>query len=76
MLYLNEGFGGGATSFFSDAQQAYHPPDPAAVIQSYTPRQGEALLFHSSLMHDGGALEHGCKWIMRSEVMFELLVDE
>ena len=75
MLYLNssDDFEGGATRFFSDRQQAYRAPDESKVLLSYAPRRGEALVFHSELLHDGEALRGtGQKWIMRSEVMFEV----
>ena len=56
MLYLNDGFDGGATRFFTDAQPAYRTPDPAKVTHSYTRRRGDALIFFSELMHDGERL--------------------
>jgi len=72
MLYLNDSFEGGRTRFFDDSQAAYRKPNPNKVIHTYVPCRGDALVFHSELMHDGEALQSGHKWIMRSEVMFQL----
>lgn len=75
MLYLNSSdeFEGGATRFFDDRQKAYREPDESSVIARYVPRKGEALVFNSELLHDGETLRGpGQKWIMRSEVMFEV----
>eukprot|EP00966_Prymnesium_polylepis_P210135 4866646-Prymnesium_polylepis.1 len=72
MLYLNEEYEGGHTRFFDDSQAAYREPDPAKVVCTYVPRRGDALIFHSELMHDGEALRRGQKWILRSEVMYKV----
>ncbi len=57
MVYLNEGFGGGSTDF-------YEGP-------SITPRQGMLLLFSHPLVHQGAPVTHGCKYVLRTDVMYQ-----
>lgn len=57
MVYLNDGFGGGATRF--------HDFDLDVV-----PRQGTALLFQHQLLHEGCIVTAGAKYALRSDVMF------
>src|SRR5262245_28980360 len=55
MIYLNEGYQGGATRFDSFAVQG---------------RLGMALVFEHGLIHEGGAVFEGVKYVLRSDVMF------
>jgi predicted 2-oxoglutarate/Fe(II)-dependent dioxygenase YbiX len=55
MIYLNDGFVGGATEFEDTAVQ------PAA---------GHALLFRHGLRHQGAEVTRGTKYVLRSDVMF------
>lgn len=57
MVYLNEGFGGGATTF--------HDFDV-----SVTPKTGRALLFQHFLLHEGCSVTSGVKYALRSDVMY------
>jgi prolyl 4-hydroxylase len=57
MIYLNEGFGGGATAF--------HDNELAVV-----PRTGLALLFQHFQLHEGCAVTSGVKYVLRTDVMF------
>ena len=57
MVYLNEGFGGGATDF--------HDYDIEV-----TPRTGMALLFQHMLLHEGCVVTSGTKYALRSDVMY------
>jgi prolyl 4-hydroxylase len=57
MVYLNEGFGGGATGF----------PD---LEQTIVPVRGTALLFQHMLLHEGCVVTSGVKYALRSDVMF------
>jgi prolyl 4-hydroxylase len=57
MVYLNDGFVGGATTF--------HDFDEAVV-----PRAGMALLFQHQLLHEGCVVESGVKYVLRSDVMY------
>lgn len=58
MVYLNEGFTGGATAF----------PDWSVEV---APRTGMVLLFQHHLLHEGCALVEGTKYVLRSDVMYE-----
>jgi predicted 2-oxoglutarate/Fe(II)-dependent dioxygenase YbiX len=55
MVYLNEGFAGGETSF-NDV--------------SVTPRLGMALVFEHPLRHEGAAVTSGRKYVLRSDVIY------
>lgn len=56
MLYLNDGFEGGTTDF------QFGP--------SIAPRRGMLLLFEHSLVHQGASVLRGCKYVLRTDVMF------
>lgn len=56
MIYLNEGYRGGATAFHGSAE----------VIGE----RGMALLFEHGLMHQGAEVTHGVKYALRSDVMY------
>merc|ERR1712224_367856 len=72
MLYLNDDFEGGSTNFYKESQRHYHTPDPAKVIHELRPEQGSCLVFNHCITHDGGILKRGKKYILRTEVMYEL----
>jgi hypothetical protein len=57
MVYLNEGFSGGATTF----------PEQR---QTIVPKTGMALLFQHMLLHAGERVETGIKYVLRSDVLF------
>ena len=56
MVYLNDGFEGGTTDF------QFGP--------SIAPRRGMLLLFEHSLVHQGAPVLQGCKYVLRTDVMF------
>jgi predicted 2-oxoglutarate/Fe(II)-dependent dioxygenase YbiX len=56
MVYLNDDFEGGTTDF------QFGP--------SVVPRRGMLLLFEHSLVHQGAPVLRGCKYVMRTDVMF------
>jgi prolyl 4-hydroxylase len=56
MVYLNDDFEGGTTDF------QFGP--------AITPRRGMLLLFEHSLMHQGAPVRSGCKYVLRTDVMF------
>ncbi len=64
MVYLNEGFEGGGTSFSGDGFTAPHPDDRCIV-----PKAGMALLFRHPLVHRGDTVISGRKYVLRSDVM-------
>lgn len=76
MIYLNDDFEGGATSFYTNKQRTYTPGRPDLRTYSFHPKRGDCLLFNSQYVHDGGVLASGTKYIFRSEVMYRLKVPE
>ncbi len=58
MLYLNDAFTGGATSF------------DAFSIQPLT---GTALIFKHDVRHEGVAVEEGIKYVLRTDIMYRKL---
>jgi len=65
MVYLNDDFEGGGTSFdsrsfASDAFERF----------TVRPKTGMALLFHHPVMHRGDAVTQGRKYVLRSDVMY------
>jgi hypothetical protein len=72
VLYLNDDFEGGTTTFFAAA------PDAAGVLEArgVRPARGAALLFPhggaaGSLVHEGSAVARGVKYIVRTDVVYE-----
>lgn len=66
MVYLNEGFKGGGTRF-ADVFSPFHFPD--FTVQ---PVAGKALFFHHPLSHRGDPVVSGVKYVLRTDVMFEV----
>jgi predicted 2-oxoglutarate/Fe(II)-dependent dioxygenase YbiX len=60
MVYLNEDFEGGTTSF----------PDRPLEI---TPAAGKALLFQHAILHAGGRVTRGTKLVLRSDVLYRTM---
>jgi hypothetical protein len=74
LIYLNEGFGGGHTTFFAPSK------DTPGVVEScgVAPREGAALFFphggsEGSLVHEGSALLSGTKYIIRTDVLYTVV---
>jgi prolyl 4-hydroxylase len=63
MVYLNEGFEGGATAFH----------DFGVAVR---PRTGMALLFQHRLLHEGCEVSAGVKYVLRSDVMYRSAADD
>jgi len=59
MIYLNQGYGGGATRFG---------------WESVTGRTGMALVFDHQLRHEGAELTEGVKYVLRSDVMYRTVL--
>jgi prolyl 4-hydroxylase len=59
MLYLNEGFVGGATDFDVDGE-----------VLRIVPERGLVLLFSHHLRHQGAPVREGNKYVLRSDLMF------
>ena len=58
MVYLNEGFEGGNTTFLVEPEV------------SITPETGKALLFQHALIHEGSVVAAGVKHVLRTDVMY------
>ncbi|KAJ1416688.1 hypothetical protein B484DRAFT_315195, partial [Ochromonadaceae sp. CCMP2298] len=83
LIYLNGGFEGGRTTFFlpeghtegskvvgGDAQYT-----GVVHAHSVTPQAGSVLCFRhgdalASLVHEGSNVTHGCKYVLRSDVLY------
>ncbi|WP_052248926.1 2OG-Fe(II) oxygenase [Leisingera sp. ANG-Vp] len=65
MVYLNEGFEGGGTSF-ADVFSPFRFSD-----FTIRPATGKALFFHHQLSHRGDPVRSGVKYVLRTDVMFE-----
>ncbi|MEP4036327.1 2OG-Fe(II) oxygenase [Pseudophaeobacter sp.] len=65
MVYLNDGFEGGGTSF-ADIFSPFRFED--FVVK---PETGKALIFHHPLSHRGDQVLSGVKYVLRTDVMFE-----
>ncbi|XP_067655202.1 uncharacterized protein [Haliotis asinina] len=60
-VYLNEGFKGGSTTFFSsDASQKV----------PVVPVKGSALIFQHDILHEGSEVLEGMKYSVRTDVMY------
>jgi predicted 2-oxoglutarate/Fe(II)-dependent dioxygenase YbiX len=57
MIYLNDGFTGGQTTFHEFGVEVQ-------------PRRGAALLFQHRLLHEGATVRSGVKYVLRSDVMY------
>jgi len=64
MIYLNDDFEGGGTSF-SDVRAGQSFPDFRV-----TPKKGSALIFYHPIMHRGDPVVSGRKFVMRTDVMY------
>jgi hypothetical protein len=72
LLYLNDDFEDGGTTFYSPSNKA-----DCVVAQSVAPIQGSVLCFphgpgveHVGLVHEGSAVTKGTKYVMRSDVLY------
>lgn len=65
MVYLNDGFEGGATSF--SVQEVGVAPDGVLRV---IPKKGMALLFHHPVVHRGDPVSAGRKYVLRTDVMY------
>jgi hypothetical protein len=66
MVYLNDDFEGGATSF---SQVGYGVASIGDMIR-ITPVKGMALLFHHPILHRGDAVTERRKYVLRTDVMY------
>jgi len=64
MVYLNDDFEGGATSFSDDGFGF-----PGGMLR-ITPAKGMGLLFHHPILHRGDPVTTGRKYVLRTDVMY------
>ena len=64
MVYLNDDFDGGATSFSDDGFGF-----PGGMLR-ITPAKGMGLLFHHPILHRGDPVTTGRKYVLRTDVMY------
>lgn len=77
MIYINDDYEGGETSFADDHDMHFDPnrgiycsPNDKVFTQLKA-RAGDLLIFDHKLLHEGKQVLSGGKYIMRSDVMFE-----
>jgi hypothetical protein len=70
LIYLNDDFTGGGTTFFTPTDSEVDPLN----VQSVKPRTGNVLVFpHGTLnaaLHEGSLVTKGSKFVMRSDVLY------
>jgi len=73
-IYLNEGFEGGATTFFdpkvNHENSNVDKPDNSTKIP-YVPKTGSVLIFDHAMLHSGDELIRGRKYTIRTDVMYD-----
>jgi len=77
LLYLNEGFEGGETTFYT----AGAGEKATLEARGVTPRMGSVLCFPhgdavGSLVHEGSEVRRGAKYVVRSDVLYTLPPEE
>lgn len=65
-MYLNDNFEGGETRFLVPPEKRSLPFLSTDVI----PKIGSVLLFQHDLLHEGRPVTAGCKYMMRTDVMY------
>lgn len=69
LLYLNDGFEGGETV----VDTSWFDHEAEEDIVSVTPRTGTVFAFDHSEVHQGSAVMTGCKYVVRTEIMFKFV---
>ena len=69
MVYLNDDFDGGATSF-NDGGFRFS----AGGMLRITPAKGMGLLFHHPILHRGDPVTTGRKYVLRTDVMYRRVI--
>ena len=59
LLYLNDAMMGGQTLLYEEH------------VFEVAPRTGHVLCFEHTLLHEGLAVETGCKYVLRSDMMYK-----
>lgn len=69
MERLNDGFAGDETAFFHYRGDLENSP----LRYKCLPKQGKALLFDHRQLHEGSEVFDGVKYVLRTDVMYEVL---
>jgi len=72
MLYLSDGFEGGTTDFCLKSG-VLRDDDP---VVKAVPEKGMALIFTHNVLHRGAPVTAGCKYVLRSDVMYRMVPNE
>jgi hypothetical protein len=79
LLFLSDDYFGGSTQFFIDPDKPSQPasnPDRATIVNIKTPIGGVLCFPHGRhplhCLHSSEPIASGCKYIIRSDVLFEL----
>lgn len=70
MIYLNEGFRGGETTFFAWRGPGRGRRGGDRVRRAVAPETGAALVFDHLLFHEGSEVTHGVKYAVRSDLFY------
>mmetsp|Transcript_3509 Transcript_3509/g.5791 ORF Transcript_3509/g.5791 Transcript_3509/m.5791 type:complete len:300 (+) Transcript_3509:45-944(+) len=77
MIYLNDDFAEGETAFvsehdlhFDSDRSIYCAPDHVT-IAALKPYKGDCLIFDHQMLHEGGQVKDGCKYIIRSDLLYK-----
>jgi len=76
MIYLNDEYEGGTTNFINDSQPLFRDQDglfkaqEENILRKIKPIKGMALIFNHHILHEGGIVSQGTKYIMRSDILF------
>ena len=75
-IYLNGDFEGGTTNFIKEDQMLYKDQtgifkaQQENILCKIKPEGGMALIFNHHILHEGGALQTNCKYLLRSDIMY------
>ncbi|MDH4252778.1 MAG: 2OG-Fe(II) oxygenase, partial [Nitrospira sp.] len=70
LIYLNDDMAGGETRFFANMQQVAQ----GCPYLTVKPTRGAALVFLHSIWHEGAVVHSGEKYVLRTDVMYKLLI--
>ena len=66
LVYINDEFTGGHTSFLDDVNEE---EEGCKLIESVEPRKGHGLLLKQHVLHVGEAVSSGVKYMLRTDIM-------
>ena len=67
MVYLNEDYDGGRTRFFHYDNTEYKS------FLNLKAKMGMCLIFNQNIVHDGEQVENGCKYMMRTDMIYKAI---